>query len=186
MLIPIQWLLLAFFAFVIGHILLRFARSIRATVSDDKLGKTVHGETSIGVFDLRPQPSKDPLLASIPVYPGAAPLESEPPEYEAGIRVLGRGFRMFAAKYWTSTAVDVVWEFYRRELPDWEENHKSTYSREYVHHEPGCTRKVQVYSRDGRTLINTAAWGKRAAAVAAGAGISSDSSYSVLRQVPLQ
>jgi hypothetical protein len=179
--IPVQWLLLAFFAFVIGHILLRFVRSIHATVADDKLGTTVHLESSIGVFDLKPQPSKDQLLASIPAYPGAAPLESEPPEYEAGIRVLGRGFRMFAAKSWTSTPVDVVWEFYKRELPDWEENHKGVYGHELVHHEPGCTRKVQVYSRDGRTLIDTAAWRKRAAAAAAGAGTSSDSSYGVLR-----
>lgn len=53
--IPVQWLLAAFFAFVIGHILLRFARSIRTTVADDKLGKTVHVETSIGTFDLKPQ-----------------------------------------------------------------------------------------------------------------------------------
>jgi hypothetical protein len=186
MLILIQWLLLAFFAFVIGHILHRFAKNISSTVTDDKLGKAVHVETPIGVFDLKPQPTKDPLLASIPVYPGAAPLESEPPEYEAGIRVLGRGFRMFAAKYWTSTPVDMVWEFYKRELPDWEENRKGAYGREYVHHECGCTRKVQVYSRDGRTLIDTAVWRKGAAAVAAGAGNSSDSSYGVLRQVPLQ
>jgi len=178
---PVQWLLLAFFAFVIGHILFRFARSIRATVADDKLGKTVHVETSIGTFDLKPQESKDPLLASIPVYPGAAPLESRPPEYEAGIQVLGRGFRMLTATYWTSTPVEVVWEFYKRELPDWEENGKGACGRELVHHEPGCTRKVQVYSRDGRTLIDIGASLKRAAAAAAGAGNSSDSSYGVLR-----
>lgn len=178
--IPVQWLLVAFFSFLIGHILLRFARSIRATVVDDKLGKTVHVETPIVTFDLKPQPTRDPLLASIPMYPGAAPLESRPPEYEAGIQVLGRGFRILAATYWTATPVDVVWEFYKRELPDWEDSN-STAGRELVHHAPGCTRKVQVYSRDGRTLIDIGASLKRAAAAAAGAGTSSDSSYGVLR-----
>jgi hypothetical protein len=171
-------LILLLITFGVGHLLLRFAKSIGATVSDTKMGKTVHLQTPIGTFDLKPQDGLDPSLAGMLVFPGAAHVESQPPEYQADIRLLGREYHMFSATYWTVSPVDVVWDFYKRELPDWQEE-MGTNARGFVQRTPECTRKIQVFSRDGRTLIETGVSMNRSAA--AGADASSASGYGVLR-----
>ena len=179
----IKLLLLAFFAFVLGHILLRFARGIRATVSDTKPGKAIHIQTPIGSFDLKPQTELHPALASIMVYPGATPVESQPPEYEADAHILGREFQIFVATYWTLTPADVVWEFYRRELPGWQESRQRGRGRSLMRREPDGERTVRVSSQNGSTLIeNKVSMKGRASAAAASASAgSSDSGSGVLR-----
>jgi hypothetical protein len=178
----IKLLILAFFTFVIGHILLRFARGIKATVSDTKPGKAIYIQTSIGRFDLKSNSNLHPALANILVYPGATPAESQPPEYEADVQVLGREFRVFVATYWTLTPADVVWEFYRRELPGWQESRQRGRGRSLMRREPDCERTVRVYGQNGSTLIEkkVSMKGLASAAAAASSG-SSDSGSGVLR-----
>ncbi len=178
----IKLLLLAFFAFVLGHILLRFARGIRATVSDTKPGKAIHIQTPIGTLDLQPKADLHPTLASILVFPGATPVESQPPEYEADVHLLGREFHLFVATYWTLTPADVVWEFYRRELPGWQESRQRGRGRSLMRREPDCERSVRVYSQNGSTLIeNKVSMTGLASAAAAASGGFSDSSPRMLR-----
>jgi hypothetical protein len=179
----IKLLLLAFLMAVIvvlSQILVRFARSIRASVSDTKAGKNVHVETPIGVFDLKAQEKLDPALASFVVYPGATPAESQPPEYEADIQLLGREYRILVATYWTLTAADIVWEFYRRELPGWQEKRHRGQGRSLVQETPEGVRTVRVYTQNASTLIETRISQKPQAGAAA-AGSSSDPRFGMLR-----
>lgn len=179
----IKLLLLAFFAFVIGQILLRFARGMQATASDAKPGKAIHARTSIGTFDLKPPSDLHPALASIMVYPGATPAESQSPGYEADVQMLGRESHIFVATYWTLTPADVVWEFYRHELPGWQETRQRGRGRSLMRREPDCERTVRVYSQNGSTLIENKVSMKllASAATAATSGRSSDSGSGMLR-----
>jgi hypothetical protein len=178
----IKLLLLGFVALVLGQLVLRIARSMRIGVTDAMSGKAIHIETSIGTFDLKPHEKLDPELATMLVYPGASRTESQPPEYEAVAHVLGRDFRVLAATYWTLTPTDVVWEFYRRELPDWQEKRQRGYGRSLVQETPEGPRTVRVYGQNNSTLIETRVILKRkAGAAAAGSGDSSATRFSVLR-----
>jgi hypothetical protein len=176
----IKLLLFALFAFVLVQLLHRFARGFRATVSDQKAGKAVHVETPLGGFDLKPQEKLCPELASILVYPGATPTQSQPPEYEADGQFLGREFHILVATYWTSSPADVVWEFYRRELPDWQEKRQHGYGRSLVLETADGTRTVRVYSHNANTLIETRVSRKHKSQAGA-AGESSDTRFGMLR-----
>jgi hypothetical protein len=177
----IKWLLLGFIVVTISQILVRFARGIRATVSDTKAGQSVHVETALGVFDLTPQEKLDPLLASFLVYPGATPTQSQPPEYEADLQLLGREYRIMLATYWTLTPADTVWEFYKRELPDWQEKRQRAYGRSLVQETPDGTRTIRIHKvQDASTLIETRV-STRLKAAAAAAGSSSNTRFGILR-----
>lgn len=165
---------------VLSQILVRIARSIRATVSDSKAGKAVHIETPIGYFDLKPQEALDPALASILIYPGATRTESQPPEYEADIHVLGRDYRILVATYWTLTSADVVWEFYKRELPGWQEKRQRGQGRSLTQEAADGVRTVRVYTQNGGTFIETRV-SQNPKADAAAAGQSSDTRFGILR-----
>jgi len=174
----IKLFIFALFALTIAQVLMRFIRGIQANVSDGASGKTVHIQTPVGTVDLKPNTSLHPALASILVYPGAAPLESQPPEYEADIALLGREFQILVAGYWTATPEDVVWQFYRRELPGWQENNQGgARGRSLMRCEQDCERSVRVYSQNGRTQIENRVTTKQLA----GAAAASSSSYGVLR-----
>jgi hypothetical protein len=174
----IKLLIFALFAFVIAQILMRFVKGIQTNISNANSGKAVHIQTPIGTFDLKPNASLHPALASILVYPGAVPLESQPPEYEADIALLGREIQILVAGYWTATPEGVVWEFYRRELPGWQEsNQGGARGRSLMRREQDCERSVRVYSQNGRTQIENRVTTKQLASAAA----ASSSSYGVLR-----
>jgi hypothetical protein len=177
----IKWLLIGFVVVAISQILVRFAKGIRATVSDTKAGKAVHVATALGGFDLKPQEKLDPLFASMLVYPGATPAESQPPEYEADLQLLGREFRILVATYWTLTPADAVWEFYKRELPDWHEKRQRGYGRSLAQETVDGTRTIRIYkSQDGSTLIETRISIKHKTEAAA-AGNSSNTRFGILR-----
>jgi hypothetical protein len=182
----IKLLLLAFVftfvALVLSQLLRRLVRSMHATVSDAMLGKVVHVETPIGVFDLKPHDKLDPELASILVYPGATPVESQPREYEAEAKLLGQDFHVLVATYWTLTPADIVWEFYRRELPEWQESRQRGRGRSLIQQAADGVRTVRVYGQNSSTLIETKISLKhKAGAAAAGSGGSSETRFGILR-----
>jgi hypothetical protein len=144
------------------------------------LGKAVHVDTPVGFFDLKPHEKLDPELASMLVYPGATPAQSQSPEYEADAQFLGREFHVLLASYWTLTPADVVWEFYRRELPDWQEKRQRGYGRFLVQERADGTRKIRVYGHNGSTMIEIALYLKHKGEAAA-AGNSSSSRFGMLR-----
>jgi hypothetical protein len=179
----INLLLLAFMAFVafaLSQLVLRFVRSMRINITDAMLGKAVHVETPIGGFDLKPHEKLDPELASMLVYPGATPAESQPLEYEAEGEVLRKAFHLLVATYWTLTPTDVVWEFYRRELPEWKESRQRGRGRSLTQQSADGTRTVRVYGRSNSTLIETKVSLKRKAEAAAAAG-ASETRFGILR-----
>jgi hypothetical protein len=169
-----------FIALALAHLVRRFVRSMHISVSDAMLGKAVHVETPIGVLDLKPHEKLDPELARMLVYPGATPAQSQPPEYEADVQFLGREFHVLVATYWTLTPADVVWEFYRRELPDWQEKRQRGYGRSLVQESADGTRKIRVYSHNGSTMIETGVYLKHKSEAAA-AGKSSGAHFGMLR-----
>jgi hypothetical protein len=178
----VKLLLLAFVAFVLSQLVLRIVRSMRIGVSDAMSGKAVHVETPIGIFDLKTHDKLDPELANMLMYPGASRTESQAPEYEVEAHVLGRDFRVLLATYWTLTPPDIVWEFYRRELRDWQEKRQRGLGRSLVQETPAGTRTVRVYGQNNSTLIETRVTVKRkAGAAAAGLGSSSETRFGVLR-----
>ena len=165
---------------LISQLLGRFARSIRASVSDTSGGKAIHIQTPVAVFDVKPQGKVDPELAAILVYPGATPIESQPAEYEADIRALGREYRILVASYWTLTSADAVWEFYKRELQGWQEKRQRGYGRSLSQDGADGVRSVRVYTQNGGTLIETK-FASRLKTGAAATGSSSDTRYGILR-----
>lgn len=178
----IKLFIIGLFAFIIAQIVMRFVKGIQTSISDASSGKSVHIQTPIGTFDLKPHSDLHPALASIMVYPGATPVESQPPEYEVDVEMLGREFHVFVATYWTLTQVDVVWEFYRRELPGWQESRQRGRGRFLMRRETDCERTVRVYSQNGSTLIeNKVSIKKLASAAAAASSLSSGSGSGVLR-----
>lgn len=173
---------LAFVAFVLGQLVLRLVRSMRVSVTDAMTGKAVHVETPIGTFDLRPRQQLDPELASMLVYPGATPSESQPPEYAAEGTLLGKEFHVLVATYWTMTPPDVVWEFYRRELPEWKESRQRGRGRFLIQQSADGTRTIRVYGQSNSTLIETrVSLARKVGAAAAGAAGASETRFGILR-----
>lgn len=178
----IKLLLLAFIAFALTQLVLRLVRSMHVSVSDAMLGKAVHVETPLGGVALKPHQKLDPELASMLMYPGATPAESQPPEYEAEGKLFGKEFHILIATYWTLTPTDVVWEFYRRELPEWKESRQRGRGRSLIQEKADGTRSVRVYSERSSTLIEIkATLNRKAGAAAAGMTGSSETRFGILR-----
>ncbi len=176
----VKFILIVVLVIVVSQLLVRFAKSIRASVSDTTSGKAVHIETPIAVFDVKAQEALDPALASILVYPGATRAEAQPPEYEADIRALGREYRILVANYWTMTPVDIVWEFYKRELQGWQEKRQRGQGRSLSQERADGVRTVRVYTQKGGTLIETK-FSSNVKADATAASGSSATGFGVLR-----
>jgi len=151
----IKFVLILALVFVFSQILVRFARSIRATFTDGKGRKDVHVETPIGIFDLKSQEALDPALAGMLVYPGATRAEDQTAAYEADIHLLNRDYRILVATYWTMTPTDIVWDFYKRELPGWREKRQRGYGRSLFQEGPEGVRTVRVYTEGSGTNIET-------------------------------
>ena len=119
--------------------------------------KTIHVENRFVTLDVRPQDHLNPELAGILVYPGATPQDVKAPESDLEVHLLNKTFRAASATYWTSTPVEIVWEFYRRELPGWHENVHHGTGRELLQSTAdGNLKAIRVYSAEGRTMIETA------------------------------
>jgi hypothetical protein len=94
-------------------------------------------------------PELDPQLASLFIYPGAVPVRKTASEH-SGISHPGE----VSTTYWTPDPIEVVWEHYRRELPDWAETFSQDASRELLYRTDHHSCLIRVYSQDGRTLID--------------------------------
>ncbi|MGO9127938.1 MAG: hypothetical protein ACLP6G_23995 [Terriglobales bacterium] len=93
-------------------------------------------------------PELDPQLASLFIYPGAVPVRESPAELP-GTQHRGE----VSTTYWTPDPIEVVWEHYRRQLPDWAETLSEDTSRELLYRTDHHSCLIRVYGKDGRTLI---------------------------------
>jgi hypothetical protein len=98
-------------------------------------------------------PDLDPQLASILVYPGAVPVRKSVIERETEVLPGSQRSRELSITYWTPDAIEVVWEHYRRELPDWAEALAQEAGRELLYRTDHHSCLIRVYSKDGRTMI---------------------------------
>lgn len=93
-------------------------------------------------------PELDSQLASLFIYPGAVPIRKALAELP-GRQHPGE----VSTTYWTPDPIEMVWEHYRRELPDWAETLSQDASRELLYRTDHHSCLIRVYDRDGRTLI---------------------------------
>ena len=168
-------------AFVLTQLVFHFVRSMRVNITDAMSGKAVHVQTPLGGFDLNPQHKLAPELARMLVYPGAVPHTSQPAEYEAEGNLLGREFHVLVASYQTVTPLDIVWEFYHRELVGWKENQRGSV-RSLVHESAEGTQTIRVSQQGSNTLIETRISLKpKTGAASAGINSPSDARFGILR-----
>lgn len=168
----IQWLFilapLLMFAAVMGFgflVIHRFVDSLREKLTGTLTRKEIHLQSSWGSIDVHPGTAVDPRLAKILLYPGAAPMQPGVPEYEAELRLLNHHFKGITAQYWTSTPEQIVWEFYQRELPDWQ----VVKGRELTKDAGDHIQAIAIRSSGDRTIIEIAIRVRaEAAGVAAG------------------
>ena len=119
-------------------------------------GKAVHVESPPGSLDVRPESKLDPRLAAILLYPGAAPVEPGVADVETEVRFGHQDLREVTATYWTSTPEEIVWDFYRRELPQWLRNLDHHTGKELIERADDCVRLIRVSTdKEGRTIIET-------------------------------
>jgi hypothetical protein len=112
-------------------------------------GKEVHLRTPWGSLDGHPSDGLDPRLAKIMMYPGAAPVDSKASSFDAELHLLNREIKETTARYWTSTPEQIVWEFYQRELPDWQQKP----GKKLVKEADGVLQGIQVHAIGDRTII---------------------------------
>jgi hypothetical protein len=137
-------------------VLVIFAKTARVKVDGAGPRQTVHLEHRFVSLDVRPQDRPNPELAGVLIYPGAASLDKGVPGSDLEIHLLNKTFRAASASYWTSDPPEIVWEFYRRELPDWHESVNHGSGRELLQSSTGGNLKaIRVYPADGRTMIET-------------------------------
>ena len=143
-------------AFLVGALLLwSIAKSSTITETQTKAGKAFHLQTPIGSLDSLPQEKLDPRLAKLPSYPGAL---REDPASAATLTQLDFNHGVLqevSATYWTADSEDEVWQFFRRELPDWPRNLDECTGKELIHPEPDGVRLIRLTRRADRTVIET-------------------------------
>jgi hypothetical protein len=125
----------------------------RVKIKETDEGQEIHLETPLGSLDVEPRSKPDPRLAGMILYPGAIPSGRGAAGYESDIRFGPKHFRQIGADYWTSDPVDVVWEFYRRELPGWSVNLAHDTGHELVERTAEGERLIRVYRKKDRTVI---------------------------------
>lgn len=151
-----QWLLVMapFLIFATGFLIVFLGvraavRSMRDSLTNTVNAKEIHLRTQWGSLDVHPAGGLDPRLAKIMMYPGAAPLESGVASYDAELHLMNREIKESTARYWTSTPEQIVWEFYQRELPDWQQKP----GRKLVKEADGLLQGIQVHTVGDRTII---------------------------------
>ena len=143
-------------AFVVGAILLwSLAKNSTITETQTKAGKSIHVQTPIGALDSLPQEKLDPRLANLPSYPGALPEDAASAATLTQLDFNHGVLQEVRATYWTSDSVDNVWQFFRRQLPDWPRNLDESTGKELIHPERDGVRLIRVTRRADRTVIET-------------------------------
>ncbi len=139
--------LIAFFVFC------HYAQKIRTSSLVSDPGPVVDLESRVTSREAPVYMDLDPQLASILVYPGAVPVKKSVVERETELRPGSQRSRELSITYWTQDPIDVVWEHYRRELPDWAETLSQDARRELLYRTDQHSCLIRVYDKDGRTLI---------------------------------
>lgn len=143
-------------AFLVGALLLwSIAKHSTITESQTKAGKSIHVQTPVGSMDSLPQERLDPRLANLPSYPGAL---REDPASAATLTQLDFNHGVLqevSATYWTTDSENDVWQFFRRQLPDWPRNLDESRGKELIRPERDGVRLVRVTRRADRTIIET-------------------------------
>lgn len=124
-------------------------RKMRDSLTGAMNGKEVHLRSPWGSLDVHAAGSLDPRLAKIMMYPGAAPVESGVSSYEAELHLPNNDIKEVTARYWTSTPEQIVWEFYQRELPDWQQKPGMKLMKEV----DGVLQGIHVQASGDRTII---------------------------------
>jgi hypothetical protein len=141
-------------AFLVGAVALwAIAKSSTVTETQTKYGKALHVHTPLGTVDSEPQVKLDPRLAKLPVYPGAMRKEAATAQTVTRMDFNHGVLQEFSSDYWTPDPVDEVWQFYRRELPDWPRNLDESQGKELIHPEPDGVRLIRLTRQTDRTLI---------------------------------
>ncbi len=125
----------------------------RVKIKETPEGQEIHLQTPLGSLDVEPRSKPDPRLASMILYPGAIRADRRGAGYESDIHFGPKHFKQIGADYWTSDPLDIVWEFYRRELPGWSINLAHDIGHELVERTTDCERFIRVYRKQDRTII---------------------------------
>lgn len=157
-----QWLALVPFAafaaaFCFGAVALWYlAKRIKFSQTETGLGKAFHVESPMGTLDVHPEAKLDARLAQIPVYPGALPENPDAAESVTELDIGSRALKEISASYWTPQSAEQVWDSYRQQLPDWQENHDLPRGgRELIRHETDYVLLLRVSRRNDLTIIDT-------------------------------
>ena len=156
-----MWMLLIPFAafavaFLVGALALWFlSKKTKISETETTSGKTFHVESPIGSLDVHPEAKLDPRLANIALYPGAMPENALAAESVSELRIGWKTARDISATYWTPDSVNQVWDFYRRQLPEWPRNLVEAQGKELIHRDPDCVVLIRVTGRKDRTIIET-------------------------------
>src|SRR5437763_6806114 len=138
-------------AFLVGAVALwAIAKSSTVTETQTKSGKALHVHTPIGTVDSEPQGTLDPRLGILPVYPGA--MHEHPGSAQTVTQMdFNHGvLQDVSSNYWTPDSLDEVWQFYRRELPEWPCNLDESIGKELIHPEPDGVRLIRVTRQNNR------------------------------------
>lgn len=157
-----QWLAFVPFAafaaaFCFGAVALwHLVKRIKFSQTETELGKALHVESPVGTFDMHPEAKLDPRLAPIPVYQGALPENPDVAESVTEFDIGSRVIKEISASYWTPQSAEWVWDFYRQQLPGWQENHHQVRcGRELIRQETDYVLLVRVSRRNDLTVIDT-------------------------------
>jgi hypothetical protein len=132
------------------------AKRIKFSQTETEFGKALHVESPVGTLDMHPEAKVDARLAPIPVYPGALPENPDAAESVIELDIGSTTLKEISASYWTVQSAERVWDFYRQQLPDWQENHHQVRSgRELIRQETDYVLLVRVSRRDDLTVIDT-------------------------------
>ena len=141
-------------AFLVGAVALWVIAKISTiTQTQTKAGKAVHLHTPIGTIDSESEDKLDPRLAKLPVYPGAMRNDPVSAQTVTHMDFNNGALEEVSCDYWTSDPVDEVWQFYRRQLPDWSQNLDECGGKELIHPEPNGVRLIRVTRQSDRTII---------------------------------
>jgi hypothetical protein len=139
-------------AFAAGAMFLRqILKSGPGTIRQTDNGPELHWVGNLGALDIQRTQKSDPQLASMLKYPGAAPVFPRAEDSQIRVRIGKRQFGTTTRSYWTSDPAEVVWEFYRRELPGWTESVHCEKGQELI--DPPTGRAISIVQEPDRTLI---------------------------------
>lgn len=141
-------------AFLVGAIAL-WAIAKNSTISETQTnsGKALHVHTPIGTLDSEPQDKLDSRLAKLPVYPGSMRENSACAQTVTRMDLNHGVLEEVSSGYWTPDPIDQVWQFYRRQLPEWPQNLDENRGKELIHLESDGVRLVRVTRQGDRTVI---------------------------------